>query len=124
MTGKDAVGRYGERVAVRRLQAAGWSVLARNWRSPDRRCPGEVDVVARDGAALVLVEVKTRRGLRCGTGVEAVTPPKLRRLRRLAGLWLATRSEGERPSEVRIDVVAVHLRRSGPPEVHHVRGVG
>jgi len=40
---KDAVGRYGERVAERFLVEAGLVVLDRNW-----RCPlGEIDIVAR-----------------------------------------------------------------------------
>ncbi|MGF1647767.1 MAG: YraN family protein [Kineosporiaceae bacterium] len=124
MAVKDAVGRYGERVAVRHLASAGWTVLARNWRSPVPECPGELDVVARDGPALVVVEVKTRRNPRCGTGVEAVTPAKLLRLRRLAGVWLWTNRDGDPPGEVRVDVVAVHLRSAGPPRLHHVRGVG
>jgi putative endonuclease len=123
MAVKDAVGRYGERVALRHLESAGWAVLARNWRSPQGECPGELDVVARDGAALVVVEVKTRRGRRYGTGVEAVTPAKLRRLRRLAGVWLSTRPGGEAAGEVRIDVVAVELGPAGAPRVEHVRGV-
>ncbi|MGF1663282.1 MAG: YraN family protein [Kineosporiaceae bacterium] len=124
MNGKDAVGRYGERVAVRHLQSAGWTVIARNWRSPVRECPGELDVVARDRTALVVVEVKTRRGRRCGTAVEAVTPAKLRRLRRLAAVWLSTCRGGDPPDEVRVDVVAVHLGHAGAPRVEHLRGVG
>jgi putative endonuclease len=123
MAVKDAVGRYGERVALRHLESAGWAVLDRNWRSPERECPGELDVVARDGTSLVVVEVKTRRGRRYGTGVEAVTPAKLRRLRRLAGVWLATCRGADPPDEVRIDVVSVELGPAGAPRVEHVRGV-
>ena len=53
---KDALGAYGERVAVAHLVAAGLTVLDRNW-----RCPlGEIDIVARDGDVLVVCEVKTR----------------------------------------------------------------
>ena len=52
----DALGKYGEDLAVQRLQESGFEVLDRNWRCRD----GEIDIVARDGSALVVCEVKTR----------------------------------------------------------------
>ena len=115
---EDAVGGYGERVAVRYLQQAGMVVLARNW-----RCElGEVDVVARDGDCLVVCEVKTRRTAAAGHPLEAVTPAKVARLRRLAVAWMA--SAGVHPLEVRLDVVAVLRPRRGPALVEHLRAVG
>ena len=59
---KDAVGRYGEDVAVRHLTEAGLVVLERNWRCRE----GEIDIVARDGDVLVVCEVKTRRSTAYG----------------------------------------------------------
>lgn len=118
MRAKDAVGAYGERVAVRALQAAGWEILDRNWRGRD----GELDVVARDGEdVVVVVEVKTRTGTGFGHPAEAVTPVKLARLRRLAGEWLSTHEV--RAAGVRIDVVAVLRGRTGAAVVEHLRGV-
>jgi putative endonuclease len=115
---KDAVGQYGERVAVRRLTEAGMTVLDRNWRCRS----GEIDVVARDGDCLVVCEVKTRRSVRSGTPLEAVTPEKVARLRRLAGEWLAAHP-GLNPRQVRLDVVAVTVADRGPATVQHVAGV-
>jgi hypothetical protein len=60
---RGALGRYGEDVAARQLQAAGLTILARNWRCRE----GEVDIVALDGDVLVMCEVKTRRGVGFGT---------------------------------------------------------
>ena len=118
MRGQDAVGSYGERVAVRHLQQAGMVVLARNW-----RCElGEVDVVARDGNCLVVCEVKTRRSGAAGHPLEAVTPAKVARLRRLAAAWIA--AAGVHPAEVRLDVVAVLRPPRGPALVEHLRAVG
>jgi putative endonuclease len=115
---KDAVGQYGERVAVRRLTEAGMTVLERNW-----RCRlGEIDVLARDGDCLVVCEVKTRRSVTAGTALEAVTPEKVARLRRLAGEWLKAHP-GVHPGQVRLDVVAVTLPDRGPAQVQHVAGV-
>jgi putative endonuclease len=114
------IGALGERLAVEHLQSLGLRVLARNW-----RCRyGELDVIAADDAArvVVFVEVKTRTSDRFG-GVEyAVTPEKLRRLRRLAGLWLA--GQDARWAGVRIDVIGVRIGRRPIPEITHVQGVG
>ncbi|MGJ7441476.1 YraN family protein [Aquipuribacter sp. MA13-6] len=125
---KAAVGVYGEQLVHDRLVEEGWLVLDRNWRSADRDCPGELDLVAVDpDGVLVVVEVRTRRGEACGTALESVTPVKLRRLRRLFGVWWAAqdpRARVRHAGGARVDVVAVQLQRSGPCQVTHVRGVG
>ena len=118
MAAKDEVGRHGERVVARLLEGEGWEVLARNW-----RCSlGELDIVAVEGECLVAVEVKTRRSAAFGSPQEAVTAAKLARLRRLVGAWLAAQDRHFR--EIRIDVCAVTLPRSGAAVVEHLRGVG
>ncbi|WP_062516910.1 YraN family protein [Demequina gelatinilytica] len=118
MAVKDAVGRYGEDLVVRTLAEDGWEVLARNW-----RCPlGEIDIVARDGTAVVFVEVKTRRSDAFGGALAAVTRGKLARLRLLAGEWVA--GQAARWPEMRIDVVGVTIPRSGRAVIEHLRGVG
>ncbi len=117
MRAKDAVGRYGEDVAARYVQDAGWRLLDRNWRGPD----GELDIVAMDGSALVTVEVKTRRGVGFGYPAEAVTPRKVARLRRLTAQWVA--AHDARPRSIRIDVIGVLLPRSGAARVEHLVGI-
>ena len=118
MAAKDEVGRHGERVVARLLESQGWEVLARNWRCEH----GELDIVAVDGDCLVAVEAKTRRTDAYGSPQEAVTAPKLARLRRLTGAWLA--AQERRFTAIRIDVCAVTLPRSGSAVVEHLRGVG
>jgi putative endonuclease len=114
---KDAVGGYGERVAIAHLVERGLLLLDRNWRCPE----GELDAVMRDrGDVLVFVEVKTRRSERFGTPAEAVGPAKVRRMRRLAAAWLA--QAGIHPAEVRFDVVEVRPRPSGAADVTHLPG--
>jgi putative endonuclease len=114
---KDAVGRYGEDVAVRHVLALGWTLLDRNWRCRD----GELDLVALDGRELVAVEVKTRRSERFGPPSMAVTPEKLARLRRLTAQWLA--AHDVRPDSVRIDVLAIVVPPRGAAQVDHLVGV-
>lgn len=113
-----ALGAYGEQVAAAHLERAGMQILDRNWRCRH----GEIDIVARDGGVLVVCEVKTRSSLAFGHPAEAVSPRKLRRLRHLVYRWL-DEHEYFAP-EVRIDVVSVVQRDSGPPVVQHIPGVG
>jgi putative endonuclease len=122
---RGALGRFGEEVAARHLVAAGLVVVARNWRCNE----GEVDIVALDGEVLVMCEVKTRRGIGFGTPLDAVTPAKAARLRRLASRWLADQRadagsarDGVRYPEVRFDVVSVLRPISGATSVEHLRG--
>jgi putative endonuclease len=104
-------------VAVKHLLENGFTVLDRNWRC----AAGEIDIVARDGDCLVVVEVKTRRSSRFGTPAEAVTAEKLARLRRLTAQWIA--ASGLRPPRVRIDVLSVMPQRAGAARVDHLRSV-
>lgn len=119
MNATRALGQYGEGLAVRRLRQAGMTVLARNWRCGRR---GEIDIVAQDGDAVVVCEVKTRRAGSFEHPSAGVTPAKADRLRRLAACWL-DRHGSAPPGGIRIDLVGVLLPRRGAPLVEHVRGV-
>jgi len=119
---KDAVGRYGERVAARKLGEAGLTVLETNWRCREPGVSGEIDIVARDGDHLVVCEVKTRRSLSAGTPAEAVTPDKLEQLQTLATQWLKAHP-GVTPAGIRFDVVAVEVAERGAARVEHLVGV-
>jgi putative endonuclease len=110
------LGDHGERIAAAYLTDAGLRVLDRNWRCRE----GELDIVAREGDALVFCEVKTRRGVGYGHPVEAVTPVKQRRLRLLAQRWLA--AHDEHAPDLRFDVVGVLVRPDRPALVTHLRG--
>jgi putative endonuclease len=118
MNAKDLLGRQGEQLAADFLKRAGLVILDRNWRCSQ----GEIDIVAADGPALVVCEVKTRSGVRFGTPLEAVTRQKAWRQRRLAALWL--REHEVLFDEVRIDVIGVLRTASGTFSIDHVRGVG
>nr|WP_280117070.1 YraN family protein [Streptomyces platensis] len=117
-TRRRALGRYGEDLAARRLIEAGMRILDRNWRCRD----GEIDIVAADGDALVVCEVKTRRAGWYEHPMAAVRPEKTARLRLLAERWLE-RHGGPPPGGVRIDVIGVLLPTRGAPVVQHARGV-
>ena len=115
MSTTTELGSLGERIAATYLTDAGLRLLDRNWRCRE----GELDIVAREGDALVFCEVKTRRGIGFGHPVEAVTAAKQRRLRTLAHRWLA--AHDEHAPDLRFDVVGVLVRRSQPALVTHLR---
>lgn len=112
-----ALARRGERLAARHLTSLGMAVLDLNWRCPH----GEIDLVLRDGDALVVCEVKTRRGSRFGDPLEAITHDKARRLRQLAAAYLL--AGDHRCAQVRIDAVGILWRDGDLPTLRHVRGV-
>jgi putative endonuclease len=107
-------------MAADHLAAAGWSILARNWRDG----PRELDLVVYRQGVLAFVEVKTRRGSGCGLPLEGITWRKRREVERAASAWLR---DGGRHlpylKAIRFDAVAVHLPphpRGGEAEVHHL----
>lgn len=126
------LGRIGEKMAARHLESSGMEVLDRNWRCQVDDLRGEIDLIVRDGDAVVFCEVKTRRVATSAGPLESITPVKLARLRRLAGAWLAEHARAEfgvsqSPSptaRVRIDAVGVHWPEGGGRAViTHLRGI-
>ena len=116
---RQAMGAYGESSAARHLtEEQGMTLLDRNWRC----ATGEIDLVLRDGDTLVVCEVKTRRGADFGSPLEAVTPEKFARLRRLASSWLE--HHGLRVPAVPLDLVGGDLSRPAGEPIVHLRGAG
>jgi putative endonuclease len=113
----QAVGSYGERLAAAHLRSLGMAIIATNW-----RCDvGEIDIVARDGSTIVIVEVKTRTSYGHGGPFEAITGRKAQRLRRLAVRWLHEHDLS--PDSFRIDVVSVVVPPRGKAVVERISGV-
>jgi putative endonuclease len=73
-----------EALAGRFLEAQGLTILERNYRV--RR--GEIDLIARDGATLVFVEVRLRSSARFGGAAESITAAKRARLVAAAQVYL------------------------------------
>lgn len=114
---RRATGQRAEDICARRLRAKGWQILARNWRIR----MGEIDLIARTGNVLVVVEVKAihidpRRGP--VVPALAVGPNKQRRLRKLASAWISTHGRTVSFREVRFDVVGIVFRRDGTVETY------
>src|SRR5260370_24146052 len=71
-------GRRGEEAAYFHLRKLGYTMVARNFRSP--RCRGEIDLVGWEGDVLCFVEVKTRTTRDVKPGEAAVDRHKRRQI--------------------------------------------
>lgn len=71
-----------------------------------------MDIVARDGATIVFVEVKAREGRAFGDASEAVTAWKQRKMTRLAVDYVMRHHLTDRPC--RFDVVSIHFDAGAP----------
>jgi len=101
------LGQAGESAAADYLTAQGFEVLARGY----RHGRAEVDVVARQGSALLLfVEVKTRSGSQFGTPETFVSARK-KELFRLAATHL--QEELDWRGDIRFDIIALTQLSSG-----------
>ena len=106
-------GRWGEARAAAHYRSIGFEIADRNWRSPLRGLPGELDLVLFRDGQVVFCEVKARRSAGYGGAAYAVDGAKQERVRSLAAAWLAARDLGE--VDVRFDVIAI----DGVTLTHH-----
>lgn len=97
-------GHRGEWLAAWALRLKGYRILAARHRTR----LGEIDLVARRGDTVAIVEVKARATL--AEAMDAVGPSSQRRIERAADLWLARQPDHARLS-LRFDLVAVLPRR-------------
>ena len=105
-------GARGERIAAEHLERRGFEIIDRNYRTRY----GELDLVAANDRALVFCEVKTRvAGSARGPAgpLDAIGPLKQRRLRALAGAWLAAKPDRPHRADVRFDAIGVTLTAGG-----------
>ena len=105
---RQSLGKLGEYLACAALAERGYAILARRYRTK----LGEIDIVARDGATLVFVEVKARAGDDFGGAAAAVTAWKQRRLTLMALDFVARHRLENRPC--RFDVVTVDVGAPAP----------
>lgn len=117
--GTKELGRAGESLVCRFLEATGYEVVERNWTCTR----GEADIIARaqDGT-LVFVEVKTRRVERFEDDVVPellVGEAKQQRYLGIAGEYL---SRAERTALVRFDVAGLSVKDGEDARLHYING--
>ena len=108
---KIELGRRGENLAAEYLAERGFSIIAKNVRTPY----GELDLIGLQSGALVIFEVKTRRTDTYGFPEDAVSATKRAHLIDSAQAFI--QDHPELPGNWRIDVIAINLRPGLKPEI-------
>ena len=100
LSGKQSQGQHWEQQALAHLLRQGLHLVDTNFHCK----AGEIDLILRDGATLVFVEVRQRAGSTHGGAAASITPAKIRRLIRAAQSYLLRFA---RLPPCRFDVVAI-----------------
>ena len=108
-------GRAGERLARQLLEREGFQIEAANVRFP----VGEIDLVAREGATLCFVEVRSSRSEKFGGAISSITDRKRHHLIR-AAQWYLKRLR-DVPDAVRFDVVVIEQEGDEAPRLELIR---
>jgi putative endonuclease len=96
-----------EERALAFLAGHGLKLVTRNYRTPHRG-GGEIDLIMREGATLVFVEVRKRASRDFGGAAASVGPAKQRRIVFAARHYLMRAAD---PPPCRFDVVSVEAGR-------------
>jgi putative endonuclease len=100
MVSQREIGGIAEGIAEKHLQNIGYAILEKNWFYGHY----ELDIVARDGNELVIVEVKSRNGIRYEHPSEAVTNAKIKRIVDAADAYI---QEKDLDLETRFDIITI-----------------
>jgi len=98
---RHRLGLASEEQAIRYLQSRGWDIVAHRFRVGRI----ELDIVARRGHLVSLIEVKERRGVAFGSPFDAVTGAKRREIVKAARVWMDR--FGQRADVYRFDCIAI-----------------
>ncbi len=101
MARHNELGKEGESRAVAFLIQNGYEILERNWIF----CKAEIDIIAKKGTTLVVVEVKTRSKLDYGLPQEFVKSKKIQLLLKAVNEYVILR---DIECDVRFDIIAIH----------------
>jgi putative endonuclease len=117
---RQELGRWGENLAAEHLLKQGYTLIARNVRTPY----GEIDLVAQqvsesnEGESVtIFVEVKTRTSKSFGYPEEAITPRKQDHLISASQHYL--QEHPELNDDWRIDVIAIERYPDRSPIINH-----
>ncbi len=105
-------GKQGEEIAVNYLIEKDYEILERNWRNRHK----EIDIIAKDGKELVIVEVKTRKSNFYGEPDLAVNKQKQRLLIYAANAYLFQK---KMDIDTRFDIISIVVN-DGTPIIDHI----
>ena len=93
-------GKRGEWLAALALRLKGYQILARSFRTKS----GEIDIIARKGNLIAIVEVKARNSI--SSAIDAVNYSSQQRISDAASIWLSRQTDFARLS-IRFDISAI-----------------
>jgi putative endonuclease len=111
---RQQTGRRAEMLAAEWLMRQGLEIVDRNVRTP----LGELDLIAREGRTICVIEVRSRRSERFGTPEESVTAVKRQHIQR-AALWYLRQQGWQERVSCRFDVIAVRWVQD-TPHIKHI----
>ena len=107
MAKHNDLGKSGEEIAVRFLEEKGYEILERNWRNSHK----EIDIIAKDGEELVIVEVKARKSDEYGEPDLAVNKRKQQLLISAANSYLFKKALDV---NTRFDIISIIMKGEEP----------
>lgn len=114
MSRQKTLGKLGEDSAAKFLEAAGYTIVARNFRIRS----AEIDIIARIDNVIVFVEVKARSDIRHGLPSEAVNLRKQKKIIEAASVFL--QDERFCDCSCRFDVVEIYLSGKQVQTINHI----
>ena len=112
MAKHNELGKRGEELATQYLTEKGYEILERNWRNKHK----EIDIIAKDGECLVIVEVKTRQTDEYGDPDIAVTRQKQWRLISAANAYVF---QNKLDIDARFDIISI-VFHDDEPIIEHI----
>lgn len=112
MARHNELGKRGEQLAKKMLADKGYTIIETNWRYDK----DEIDIVAKDGDELVIVEVKTRSTDFYGFPEDAVDLQKEGFLIRATEAYL---EENDLDLDTRFDIVSIILNKK-ETKIYHI----
>ena len=122
MSYKQEIGRWGEGIAAAFLKRKGYTIIDRNYFTPE----GELDIIAlleeQDEQVLVFVEVKTRTSDKYGYPEEAFSQKKWNHMLKAIGLYFQKQPDYEEAWQ--IDLIAIQkLSGKEPVDIQHFENI-
>lgn len=114
MSRQKTIGKLGEDCAAKFLEAAGYTIVERNFRIRS----AEIDIIAQLDNVIVFVEVKARSNIRYGLPSEAVTFRKQKKIIKAADVFL--QAENLYGCACRFDVIEIFLEGECVKEINHI----
>lgn len=109
-------GEWGEIVAEEHLRAKGYAIIERDWHSGHK----DIDIIAKQGAEYVFIEVKTRTSNDFIAPEQAVNTQKLRNLRIAINHYIKSH---DIDNKVRFDIITIVGKPGDTPSVNHITNV-